>query len=532
MPLVTPRQSTLRRLAFACVAAIVWPSAAMGADPEPLAVTGGPGSPEFSVTNSYVSPNGRFVLMRLDESSTPPFPAKSGWAVRDRQAQTTAALDIVVPDAGGGGSHVVVPEETEWGPQISDDGDHVLIWSSDPGYRLAAGPSAAPGIAAAVYERSTNRVLRLPSTPGDAPIGRARLSADGSQALVTSGPGTVDTAEIYRGPLEGAGTRAIDLTGVLVEGASDDLGTFVYSHYWADSLYPPDDLIEHSIPRADPNVWGLKTTGQEPRRIAIAEYEETGVAAPVCTDTKPGARTSRTSGAAISGNGRRIALTSSSNVVAPGTGDVTYGPSVDTLRLPDGARRALGGDIVSGRTGLGQTHDLTAGADAGAGPRTFAGDDRLLFSLLGGSPSVIAQDPSGTPTDGPLVFTSDEPVDTATPPQPGWFGCPTRPIAQVGAYARVALRRPAVAGKSLGQVRVRLAPSVSARRAKSVTVDVWRPGVGLTRQTLEADGTITLPAAALRTPEIITVSVQPYASSNDTAAPPPLVTARLAVAFS
>lgn len=516
--------------ALAVSAVLALPSSAAAAQ-EIVSRVGGPDSATFSARLVAASSDGQYAVLRptAGEVATP-----TGYVIRDRGAQTTQPLDVPLEDQAG---NPYTPDIDVRG--ISDDGDRVFFSSLDARFKALVGVGGTHAFVSggAVWERSTGKLLRLPSYGGRPLLnyGAAKLSADGASLIYTTllDPNGIGDSVIVRGPVDGAGVRVLDLPNANLWGASADLQTFAYERI-LPSVTPPDGS-------SDPGGLSLRTLGVKqgaapPHRVAADKYEQFLPTEGVCTPARITWRFDYTYPGfpMVSADGSRI-IWSTSHATSANPDNTSVDRKV-ILRTRTGERRVVFSGI--GAPGApGGSHDLLGPATAYSGTwdvtAAYADDDREFLHSEGGLVVADDVDLAGVPrTDGPLQWTADEPVDAATvgdatfrvcgdtPPPP-----PVLPVGSFADYATVAAPKLPRAGRSLGSVTFRAAP-VGVRTAGKVTVEVRPLGAAKWTATRTSAGTITLPAARLLRPTTIRVEVQPAAAPGQPA-PAPLVSTRV-----
>lgn len=521
------------------IGALLVPSGASGA--EIVSKLPGPDGLPIPAQLIDASSDGRYVLLRAGIVSSAPEPTGPEadpldvgyYLVRDRIADTTTPLEFHLEP---GGDRIYNVEAF----QISDDGDRVLVAGPELHTFVNQGEIGQP---TAVYDRSEDRMLRLPSAPGGVVYPRPRLSADGTKVLFrTSATRATSGVSVdypwFRGAIGGAATQVVSLPNAEIEAASADLQTLIYSRDLLPAKRPVEDYPRSSYFYA--NVIGVVTGDQPPRILAEESYAESPTAgSPTCTPESGITTDERRLGAAyVSPNASRAGWLEYGNT----------GPATLKIRAAGGATtsQTLSREGYSRVLAFGNANQVVFDSPPGAGYVQFSkelvkGDTEVIGSAFaydwdGGSAYttryVTAEPFAGVPVPdpAPLTFT-DEPVDTASRTSVAtWYSCPAgSPSAPVGAFEdyvrQLSLYKPYSAKYNIGNAIFRSAPSASLRPASKITAEVTVAGLPYWKKTvLGSSAYASFPKPLAWLPLTLKISVQ-FAAAPGQPAPAPLTRA-------
>ncbi len=517
------------------IGALLAPAGASGAE----IVSKLPGPDGLPIPAQFIdaSTDGRFVLLRAGIVSGAPAPTgpeadplEVGYfLVRDRVADTTTPLKFHVEP---GGERIYNAEAF----QISDDGDRVMLSSPELGPFVGQGDVGQP---TAVYDRSDDRMLRLPTAPGAVTYPRPRLSADGTTVLFRTSATKDETGAAayspwFRGPIGGAGKRVLPLPGADVEAASADLQTLIYSRDLLPAKRPVEDWPRGSFYAA--NVLGVQVGNGPPRILAEGTHVESPTPGSATCTPESGITTHQLDlGAAyVAPSAARAAWLEYDN----------FGPGTLKIRAAGGGTTSQGLPAWNSRVvAFGNANQVLFTPPAGTGWVDFAkelvrGDTEVIGSAFGydwdgGSAYttryVTAEPFSGTPVPAPAPFTfTDEPVDTAArTSKAAWYSCPVgSPSAPVGAFEHyvreMSLYKPYSVKYNIGNAIFRSAPSAAVRPAAKITGEITVAGLQYWKKTVYGSSAYaSFPRPLAWLPMTLKITVQ-FAAAAGQPTPAPL----------
>lgn len=529
MPLATTRRAgarSCRPLRLATATAILLSLGAVSsADAEIVSKLPGADGLPFAAQLVDASADGRYVLLETGApSGTPPAAGPevppwevAHWVLRDRVADSTTQLEIRVTPGGE-------PIGNFDALGISDDGDRVLIRST------AKPVTDFSSTGFGVYDRSEDRLLRLPTAPYSPKwFDGAWLSADGTQVLFKAVDDTGADRPIYRGPVGGVATHVTDLPAISAFRASADLQTIVYSRAARQALRPfPRSAEINALNAYTSIVVGVIVGDQQPRVLFETSRAESLPSTGACSPSTPLDVEETTTGAVrVAPGGRRVAWTEGTSGVA------------GTVKVRD----ALGGiTTVASETGvtpevpwLGDANFTTfqsvLGEYAYRRDELVAGETELITSTAptgwGNESSYPTRYTSavsfaGEPvTPGPPLTFTNEPIDTPNrPSKVNWATCPAAPAdAPVGTFGDYVAFDiwPLWTGGRIGRVYADVAPSNTLRRLANVKTELSWFGIPYWRRTVTAPTMVDLPKPLWGIPLQLKVTAQPAAAPGQRA---------------
>lgn len=528
---------------LAVVTSCLLAASAASAQAEIVSKLPGAGGLPFPASFMDASTDGRFVILKVGVPNAEPAPTGpeadveplGAWVLRDRVGDTTTPLTFRV--AAG------EPEIFATPIQVSDDGDRVLIIGDDPGLRAFTGATSAIGAAVAVYDRSEDKLLRLPTTPTPPTYGATlKLSADGTQALfrtIAEDSATFNPRyKIYRGPIGGTGTVVVDLPNVSELRASADLQTVIYTRYLPQVTRPVEDT-----PRTNSfqgYVLGAVVGNQAPRVIAESSRIETPTPGATTCAIEEGitVRQSSFGTPQLSPDGSRSAWVQSD-----------LGNAL-VARAAGGTKTTIPTPTANGNypriTAFGNANQVFFDPPAGTGwvdvQQELVDDDSELIGSATGldwstgasefSTRYVEAEPyAGAPVfkPAPTMTFTDEPVDTASRTSAAtWYSCPPGgPTSPVGTFEQyfqdLFLARPYSAKYNIGSVTMRSVPSSSVRGASKLTAEVTLLGLPYWKKTVTGNSAYaTFPRPLAWLPMNLKLTAQ-FAAAPGQSTPAPVV---------
>lgn len=533
------RARPLRLTTAACIA-LALGATAPAAHAEIVSKLPGPNGLPFPGQLIDATPDGRYVLLKHAElPGTPPATGPEaeldGYApyiLRDRVADTTTQLRFRAEPGA--------PQFYAQPTQISDDGDRILIEGDAP--ELRPFKSSTNGYAGAVYDRSEERLLKLPAIPGTpyAAADGVQLSADGTRALIrTFTPfGEAPAPELWRGSLDGTATAVTDLKELFAVDASDDLNTIVYGRTTTPADRPvPEPFLTNTVRG---RVVGLIQGSAAPRILAETTYREQRSAASTgaCSNqTDVAVEQSGVQDPRIAPNGSRVGWTASSVPFGSTTWDAkwvvrsasgeTSSPLVRATVIAFGnANETRFNFPTEGWTfrheafAKGETELIASGEPAAWSGTSTANTRYTEATPFSGAP---------VPPLAPMTLTN-EPVDTANRPTTATFySCPAAaadaPIGAFEDYVKLYVGSNLAAAYQMGSVTMVVKPSDAVREAAKVTVELTAFGLPIWRKSVTTSTSFNLPKPLAYLPQTLKVSVQPRTAPGQ-AAPAPIVRTR------